>query len=280
LPSLPIIMVVPAEGSGTTAMFTRYLNYEFPALWRKFNGGLSGMTEYWPSHGKRQVAEEGSAQIMNYIESRGANGAIGIDEYAYPKAAHFPVARVRNAAGYYVLPTESYDAVALTRARIDMRPRSPGYLLQNLDRVYNYTDPRAYPLASYSYVIMPRSKNDPRMAPFPGQFPAKWQTLASFLRYSICGGQEPVGRIGYTPLPVNLVKAAFQQIEKIRLAAPKVRITRLNVGACDNPTFVPGHPNLNWLAIHAPMPPLCDKAGHGPCASVPTSTFRARRSRN
>jgi hypothetical protein len=104
-------------------------------------------------------------------------------------AAHFPVARMRNGAGYYVLPTESYDAVALTRARFDMRAKSPDYLMQNLNRVYNYKDPRAYPLASYSYVIMPKAKNDPWMQTLlAGQYPAKWQTLASFLRYSICRG--------------------------------------------------------------------------------------------
>jgi phosphate ABC transporter phosphate-binding protein len=265
LPSLPITVVVPSEGSGTTAMFTAYLANQFPSLWRPFNNGFNKMTEYWPRAGS-QVAQNGSTQIMNYVQQPAANGAIGITEYAYPKAERFPVARMRNAAGYYVLPTESYDAVALTRARINLNPKSPNYLLQNLNLVYNYTDPRSYPLASYSYVIMPKSKNDPRMAVTAAHFPAKWQTLASFLRYSICQGQEAIGRIGYTPLPISLVKAAFQQIEKIKRAAPKVHLAALNVGACDNPAFVPGHPDRNWLAIHAPMPPLCDKAGHGPCA--------------
>lgn len=266
LPSLPIITVVPSEGSGTTAMFTSYLNYEFHALWSAFNGGMGGMTEYWPRQGTNQVAQDGSIQIMNYIESASANGAIGIDEYAYPLYARFPVAQVRNAAGYYVLPSQSYDAVALTKALINLNPKSPDYLLQNLDRVYGDTDPRAYPLSSYSYVIMPTSKTDPRMQPAPGQFPAKWQTLASFLDYSICQGQQSIGDSGYTPLPVSLVKAAFGQIEKIKRAAPRVRIGKLNVRACGNPTYVRGHPDLNRLAIHAPMPPLCDKAGHGPCA--------------
>ncbi|HEX9033861.1 MAG TPA: hypothetical protein VF834_18635, partial [Streptosporangiaceae bacterium] len=35
-----------------------------------------------------------------------------------------------------------------------------------------------------------------------------------------------------------------------------------------NPTFVYGHPSENYLAVHAPMPPQCDKAGQGPCTGT------------
>ena len=47
--------------------------------------------------------------------------------------------------------------------------------------------------------------------------------LASFLDYSTCQGRESIGAIGYTPLPVNLVEAGFQQIEKIKRAAHRTR---------------------------------------------------------
>lgn len=268
LPPLPITTVVPSEGSGTTAMFTRYLNYEFPALWKAFDNGVPGMTEYWPRQGTSQVAQNGSSQIMNYIESSAANGAIGLDEYSYPLAAGFPVVQMENAAGYYVLPSEYNDAVALTQAKINLDKNSPNYLLQNLDKVYGYTDPRTYPLSSYSYTVMPVSKADPRMAVSGSQFPAKWQTLADFLYYSICQGQEYIGPIGYSALPVNLVEAGFAQIDKIKKAAPKINISQLNVSTCHNPTFIAGQPNQNYLAKIAPQPPLCDKAGHGPCSGI------------
>jgi phosphate transport system substrate-binding protein len=268
LPSLPITTVVHSEGSGTTAFFSRYLNFEFPSLWKSFNNEQAGMTEYWPRQGSNQVAQDGSSQVMNYIESRAANGSIGIDEYSYPKAAGLPVVQMENAAGYYVLPSEYNDAVALTQARINMDKSSPDYLLQNLDNVYGYTDPRTYPLSSYSYAIMPTSATDPRMTVSAGTFPSKWQTLADFLAYSICDGQQYIGSVGYSALPVNLVEASFQQIQKIKAAAHAVSINKLNILNCHNPTFEPGHPNQNFLAKIAPQPPLCDKTGHGPCTGI------------
>jgi phosphate transport system substrate-binding protein len=268
LPSLPITTVVPSEGSGTTAMFTQYLVAEDASLWKAFNGGIDQFTEYWPKQGANQIAQDGSSAIMDYIESSAANGSIGIDEYSYPLSAGFPVVQMENSAGYYVLPTEYNVAVALTKAHINTDKSSKNYLLETLNKVYTYNDPRTYPLSSYSYTIMPTSPTDPRMEVSAGQFPAKWQTLADFLYYSICQGQEGIGPIGYSALPVNLVEAGFQQIDKIKKAAPKVQIGNQNVTTCHNPTFVEGHPDENYLAKIAPQPPECDKTGHGPCSGI------------
>jgi phosphate transport system substrate-binding protein len=49
---------------------------------------------------------------------------------------------------------------------------------------------------------------------------AKRQTLADFLYYSICQGQKEMGPIGYSPLPINLVQAGFEQIAKLKTADP------------------------------------------------------------
>jgi phosphate transport system substrate-binding protein len=269
LPNLPITTVVPSEGSGTTAQFTAYLSDLFPQYWVPFNGGHSGMTEYWPQQGAHQVAQTGSAQIMNYIASGAANGSIGIDEYSYPLQAGFPVAQLENKAGYYVLPSEYNVAVALTKAIINYNKSSKNYLLENLDDVYINSDPRTYPLSSYSYTIIPTSSSDELMANSgsPG-CPAKAQALARFLNYSICQGQEYIGPIGYSALPVNLAEAGFQQIEKIKAAAPQVSIASLNIRNCNNPTFDSSDLSLNLLAQEAPQPPSCDKAGQGPCTGI------------
>jgi phosphate transport system substrate-binding protein len=269
LPNLPIITVVPSEGSGTSAQFTDYLNTLYPQYWVPFNGGHKGLTEYWPQQGSNQVAQTGSAQVMNYITSAAANGSIGFDEYSYALQAGYPVAAVENAAHYFVLPSEYNDAVALTKAQINYDTSSPDYLLETLTNVYKNPDPRTYPLSSYSYTIMPTSKTDELMAKSgsPG-FPAKAQALACFLDYSICQGQDHIGPIGYSALPVNLVEAGFKQIEKIKTAASQVNISALNIKNCDNPTFIAGQPNENHLAKIAPYPPACDKAGNGPCSGI------------
>jgi hypothetical protein len=206
---------------------------------------------------------------MNFISSAAANGAIGYDEYSYPLRKSFPVAKVENTAGYFTAPTQYNVAVALTRAKInyDQNPNHctslgyspPCYLLQNLDEVYAYNDKRTYPLSSYSYMIIPTASDDARMTT------AKRQTLADFLYYSVCQGQAEMGPIGYSPLPINLVQASFDQVAELKKADPGVDLNKRNVSTCHNPTFVAGQPKRNYLAEIAPLPPACDKTGAGPC---------------
>ncbi len=278
LPNITIIPVVHSEGSGSTAQFTRYLNKMYPEIWRPYLG-QDGDTEYYPRKGQ-MIAQNGSDGVINFLTSKAANGAIGYDEYSYALAKNFPVVKLQNAAGYYALPTQYNVAVALTQSRIcgiDVHPtagdkycslgpggstvdaKSPQYLLQNLDKVYTYSDKRTYPLSSYSYMIIPTSASDSRMTT------AKRQTLADYLYYSICQGQAEMGPIGYSPLPVNLVQASFSQTAKLKTADPNVDLSNKNVTTCNNPTFVAGKPKENHLAQIAPIPPACDKTGAGPC---------------
>lgn len=257
LPSIPIIPVVHSEGSGSTAQFTRYLDTEYPSIWRPF-AGQSGLTEYFPRQGS-QVAQNGSDGVINFVTSAAANGAIGYDEYSYALGKNYPVAQLENKSGYFTAPTQYNVAVALTRAQINYNKKSPNYLLQNLNNVYTSPDKRAYAMSSYSYMIIPTSPKDGRMTT------AKRQTLADFLFWDICGGQAEMGPIGYSPLPINLVKASFQQTNKLHTADKGVKLSNENVTTCHNPTFVAGHPKENLLAKIAPQPPACDKVGAGPC---------------
>jgi phosphate transport system substrate-binding protein len=266
LPSLPIIVVVHSEGSGSTAQFTTFLNTEYPSLWRPFSG-ISGLTEYWPLGKPGQVSENGSDGVLNFVTSAAANGSIGYDEYSYarqkscsPNCTYgWPVALLENKAGYFLAPTEYNVAVALTKAKINMDKSSPSYLLQNLSQVYVNPDPRAYAMSSYSYMLIPTSSTDQRMTT------PKRQALADFINWSICGGQTEIGPIGYSALPINLVEASFAQMNKLHAADHAVQVGNENVLHCHNPTFVAGHPTENFLAIIAPKPPACDQAGKGPC---------------
>ncbi len=264
LPSIPIIPVVHSEGSGSTAQFTAYLNDQFPQIWQPFYGG-KGLTEYYPRQGQA-IAQNGSDGVMNFVSSSAANGAIGYDEYSYALAKNYPVAKIQNTAGYFTLPTQYNDAVALTKAVINNDPTSKDYLLQDLHNVYVNPDKRTYPLSSYSYMVIPTGAADKRMTT------SKRQTLADYLNYSICTGQREIGPIGYSPLPINLVQAGFDQIAKLKAADPNVDISQSAVAACNNPTFVAGQPTRNYLAEIAPNPPDCDKVGAGPCDATVTTT--------
>ena len=269
LPNLQIKPVVHSEGSGATAMFTRFLAKQHPGIWKPFKGD-NNQTEYWPTQAAdhrpdNTVLANGSDGVMNTVASAAENGAIGYDEYYYALNKNWPVAKIENSAHYFTLPSQYNVAKSLTQAVINMDKNSKEYLIQNLDKVYIYGDPRTYPLSSYSYMVLPIGTNaqDPRL-----KDNTKRQTLADFLYYAICTGQSDMGTIGYSPLPVNLVQAGFDQIQKLKQADPSVDITRRDVSTCNNPTFDKNNLNINRLAQIAPMPASCDMRGAGPCSAT------------
>lgn len=259
LPSLAITPVVRSDGSGTTAQFTTWMDKEYPDIWRPFYG-KAGLTSYYPKKG-RALGQAGSDQVMNTIAGFAGNGTIGYVEYSYPLNKDYPVVKVLNKAGFYVEPTQYNTAVALTQAQINTDTSSPLYLTQVLDKVYTNPDPRAYPISSYSYMIIPTGAADTRMTT------AKRQTLADFLYYSLCAGQTKAGPYGYSPLPLNLVQASFDQVAKLKAADPAVDLTDRDVKSCNNPTFDGKNLNKNKLAEIAPQPAACDKVGAGPCGT-------------
>jgi phosphate transport system substrate-binding protein len=284
LPSETIKPVVRSDGSGATAQFTLWMDKQYPSIWRPFNGGKAGLTSIFPRQGN-QIAVAQDAGVMNTIKGAGGEGEIGYTEYSYPLQAHYPVVYVENKAGYFVQPTQYNVAVALTKASIvgctkggTCNPAgvpANSYLTQNLDQVYTDQDPRTYPLSSYSYMIIPTSKSDKRMTV------PKRQTLADFLSYSLCTGQGLAGSYGYSPLPLNLVKAAFGQLEKLgpdaqggAVKGVNIKNPSANLASCDNPTFVKGNLAANHLAQIAPQPLACQKATSQPCgdSTVPPGT--------
>ncbi len=258
-PKLAITPVVRSDGSGTTAQFTTWMDSEYPSIWRPYFG-RDGLTAYSPRKG-RMMAQSGSDQVMNTISGFSGNGHIGYVEYAYPINKDYPVVKVLNKGGFYVEPTQYNVAVALTKAQINQDKSSSLYLTQELEGVYRATDPRAYPLSSYSYMIIPTGATDQRMST------AKRQTLADFMYYSLCEGQSKAGPYGYSPLPLNLVQAGFQQLAQLKTADPAVDMTNRDVTKCNNPTFVAGDLKRNKLAEVAPQPAACDKLGEGPCGT-------------
>ena len=203
------------------------MSKQFPSLWSSYSG-RSGLTSQYPTppNGK---AQNGSLGVAGYVSQDYGEGAITYVEYSYAVKSGFPVAKVLNSAGYYVEPTASSVAVALLQAQINTNASSVDYLTQILDGVYNAADPRTYPLSSYSYMIVPTQ--------VAGIFTEdKGKTLAAFARYMVCEGQQQATALGYSPLPLNLVTAASDQIKRI----PGSANTGVDPASCNNPTFKAG----------------------------------------
>lgn len=244
MPDKAIVPIVRSDGSGTSAQFTLWMSNQYPSLWSH------GMRSQFPTppNGK---AQKGSDGVSGYVAQGYGEGAITYVEYSYAMKSGFPVAKVLNKADYYVEPTADSVAVALMKAGINSD------LTQNLDKVYNDGDPRTYPLSSYSYMIVPTVVG--------GTFTeAKGNTLGTFASYMLCEGQQQAEDLGYSPLPMNLVLAGFEQIRRI----PGAGAAPVDPNKCNNPTFKPGDsPSNNQLALTAKQPAACDKRGPDQCTT-------------
>ncbi|GAB7103218.1 phosphate ABC transporter substrate-binding protein PstS [Streptomyces phaeofaciens JCM 4814] len=258
LPHRTIVPVVRSDGSGSTAQFTMWMADQHRSLWQAYcarvgRSGACGQTSYFPTV-SGMIAQSGDLGVAGYVAQNYGEGAIGYVNYSYALNAHYPVAKVLNHAGYYTEPTPQNVAVSLLKAKINTNRNSADYLTQRLEGVYNDSDRRNYPLSSYSYMILPLKVQ--------GTFTkAKGKTLGAFSYYFMCQGQQQAPDLGYSPLPINLVQAGFEQIRRI----PGVQAQNINTRNCNNPTFTTS--GRNKLAETAPYPKACDKKGAAPCTS-------------
>jgi phosphate transport system substrate-binding protein len=261
MPNKKIVPVVRSDGSGSTAQFTLWMSKQYSSLWNSFCSSVGrstpcGLTSQYPTFGNAK-AQNGSLGVAGYVSQDYGEGAITYVEYSYALKSGFPVAKVLNKAGYYIEPTASSVAVAMLKAQINTTASSSDFLTQILDGVYNSGDKRAYPLSSYSYAIVPTE--------VAGIFTeAKGKTLGAFLRYVLCEGQQQASALGYSPLPMNLVIAGSDQIQRI----PGSGNTGIDTNSCHNPTFKAGDsPSNNQLAVSAPQPAACDQQGPNQCTT-------------
>ncbi|MFC1410702.1 phosphate ABC transporter permease PstA [Streptacidiphilus sp. N1-12] len=252
LPPVPIVPVVRSDGSGTTAQLTTWMSQREEPVWDAFCTKTKhtqppcGVTSFYPTTSKF-IALNGSTGVSGFVSQQHNAGSITYVEYSYAKLTGFPVVKMLNADHYYVEPTPYNVAVALTKAQINPN------LTQNLSGVYDNPDPRAYPLSSYSYMILPVDR-----IPADSHFTTdKGRTLGAFAYYFLCKGQSEAPDLGYSPLPKNLVVAALAVVGRI----PGVQKQNIALSGCDNPTFSANGDGSNRLAQLAPYPSPCDKQG-------------------
>lgn len=253
MPARKVVPVVRSDGSGSTAQLTKWMIALHKPLWddyckRSGRAPACGFTSFYPTI-NGMIGQSQDLGVAGYVSQGFAEGAIGYVNYSYALGSQFPVAKLLNSAGFYAEPTPQNVAVALLKAKINTNSADPSvYLTQDLSAVYTDKDPRSYELSSYSYLILPTKVQ--------GQFnEAKGKTLAAFSYYAMCQAQQQSESLGYSPMPINLVKASFDQIKKI----PGAVVQSINIQQCKNPTF--SADGTNTLAKTAPLPLACDKVG-------------------
>jgi phosphate transport system substrate-binding protein len=253
LPSLPIRPVVRSDGSGTTAQFTAYMASQTPDVWNAFcqrvgvNLNPCPSVSLWPDI--NAPSQQFSDGVAAFVAAPYNTGAITYVEYGYAQQRGFPAASVLNKAGYYTQPSPNAVAIALQGVQINADET------QNLEGVYTFPDPRAYPVSSYSYMIVPTTTASPFNS-------AKGTTLSKFILYFVCVGQQKAAQLGYSPLPKNLVQIAFNSVRKI-----PGHVEPPPIDQCDNPTI-----RGTFVAGDAPPPLPSDKAGATPPTTQPGAT--------
>ncbi len=228
LPHSPIVVVYRTDASGDNYIFSDYLATLQGSTWSAFTNALGvpgGAQAVWPipQSGQRTVGpynfgnwsgESGSDNASNYVY--GNPGSITYVETAYAILHHVPCAAVQNASGAYVQPSETADAVALEADALQPD------LEQNLVPVFETSQPTAYPISAYSYLVMAEQSEISA---------DKQAEEGQFIQFVACRGQQSAGALGYSPLPPNLVQADFDAIQRITgtaLPAP-------NASNCANP---------------------------------------------
>ncbi|MGH9902954.1 MAG: phosphate ABC transporter substrate-binding protein PstS [Pyrinomonadaceae bacterium] len=197
LPDAPIAVVHRSDGSGTTAVFTDYLSKVSPE-WKEKVG--TGTAVSWPL-GQGGKGNEGvTAQVKSQPNT------IGYVELAYAQQNKLPVARLKNKSGNFVEPT--LDAV--TAAAAESVAATPEDLRVS---VTDAAGAGAYPVASYTYVLVYKDQKDA----------AKGKALVDFLWWAIHDGERFAKDLQYAPLPPEVVKRAEAKLNSVTSGGKPLR---------------------------------------------------------
>jgi phosphate transport system substrate-binding protein len=197
LPGAPIGVVHRAEGSGTSAVFTDYLSKVSPE-WKERVGTSKAPT--WPT-GQGGRGNEGVTGMI-----RQQPNTIGYVELAYAKQTKLPVALIKNSSGNFVEP--SLDAV--TAAAAESVATTPADLRVS---VTNAAGAQAYPIASYTYVLLRKDQPDA----------AKGKAIVDFLWWALHDGTEYARALEYAPLPPEILKRVEEKLNTITSGGKPLR---------------------------------------------------------
>jgi phosphate transport system substrate-binding protein len=192
LPDTDITVVRRADSSGTTFVFTQHLS-TISEAWKKGPG--TGTTVNWPSSDKIVAAPKNDGVTATVKQTP---GAIGYIEYGFAKLAKVDMASLENKAGKFIPPSEESGAAALANAKIsdgDLRVWLP-----------DPTGDASYPIVTYTWMLFYKKYDDAKKA----------EILRDVVKYCLTEGQKISSRMGYIPLPDNVVQTVSTAAQTIQ----------------------------------------------------------------
>lgn len=181
LPSSEITVVHRSDESGTTALFTTFLDASSKS-WASEVG--TDKSVKWPT-GTGAKGNDGVAGGVKQTE-----GSIGYVELAYALQNKFTTADVQNSSGKFVAPTLESTSAAGEGVKVpdDLRFSA-----------INSPNPAAYPIASATFMLvyedMCKAGYDQKAA----------ENTKKFIDYGLGAGQDVAAKLEYAPLSDSLL---------------------------------------------------------------------------
>jgi phosphate transport system substrate-binding protein len=191
LPDIDLIVVHRSDGSGTTYVFTDYLN-KFSREWKDKVGYATSVN--WPV-GLGGKGNEGVTQQVKQVE-----GALGYVELIYALSNKLPYAQVKNAAGNFSTP--SLESVTAAAAGMKL-PKDTDFRLS----ITNAPGADAYPIASFTWLLVKKDNKDATKA----------KLIKDFLTWMITpDAQKMAAELHYAPLPAPVVTLIEARLPTLR----------------------------------------------------------------
>jgi phosphate transport system substrate-binding protein len=180
LPDQDIIVVHRSDGSGTTYIFTDYLN-KFSREWKDKVGYATSVN--WPV-GLGGKGNEGVTQQVKQTE-----GAIGYVELIYALSNKLGYGEIKNASGKFITPSLESVTAAAAAAKL---AKDTDFRVS----ITNAPGAEAYPIASFTWLLVQKDAKDA----------AKAKILKDFLTWMISpDAQKMAADLNYAPLPAEVV---------------------------------------------------------------------------
>jgi phosphate transport system substrate-binding protein len=199
LPDLPITPVYRAEGSGTTNIFTEYLNKVSPEFADKIPASTSPT---WPKIG---LGQKGSDGIASHVKQNA--GCIGYVEVSYAKMNNIQTAVVQNSKGTFVGPEAAAVTAAGEWAMTQKQTKAPYSLSELTYSLTNADVEAAYPISGITYALL-----------YKTQPSRKGKALVEFFKWAAADGQKFATERYYAPLPAELSKKVGDRLAQIEFS--------------------------------------------------------------
>ncbi len=195
LPSTKIVPLHRADSSGSTFLFTSYMNAQDPSAW---SGSSIGTTVSWPSV-PGATAETGSGGMVKGCAAiKGCIAYIGVSYLSQIQADGLGTASLANKSGQFVQATTS----TINDALADFSSKTPASGSQSL-----INGAAGYPIINYEYAIVKTKQPSP----------AEASAVKAFLTWGITTGNTSkyLTPVNFVALPSNVLAIAKALIAKI-----------------------------------------------------------------